>query len=223
MSRELVILDLDGVVVKGQSQQTLLKYLKKEKIINFPSFVKIYVWFILYKLGFAKDPKEIMVYAFRFLKDRTIEEVEAIMDDFFIKSLKKTIFSGAVQMINDHLQSGREIIVVSNAAEFIVKKICSFLEVGNFLGTQIELNGNRYTGRMAAGANYGEGKMKRLLDFIEHGNFDMSKSLAYSDHISDLPMLNLAAQPVAVNPDKALKRLAKTKHWPILIFKDQLK
>ncbi len=66
--KDLVILDLDNVIVKGQSQKLLLNYLFKRKLIGYWYFLKIYLWFVFYKIGLIKNPKRVMEYAFSFLK-----------------------------------------------------------------------------------------------------------------------------------------------------------
>jgi len=62
--KEIVILDLDGVIIKGQSQQFFLDYLFQEKIIGLFFYLRIYVWFVFYKLGLVRSPKKIITFAF---------------------------------------------------------------------------------------------------------------------------------------------------------------
>ena len=80
---EVVILDLDGVIISGQSQQIFLRYLFNKKLVGLFFYFRIHFWFILYKLGLIKSPKRIMEYAFSFLKNKKIEEFDRITDNFF--------------------------------------------------------------------------------------------------------------------------------------------
>jgi len=51
----------------------------------------------------------------------------------------------------------------------------------------------------------------------DHG-IDLDESFAYSDSASDLPMLELVRNPIAVNPDAELARLARERGWRVMRF-----
>jgi hypothetical protein len=74
-----------------------------------------------------------------------------------------------------------------------------------------------YTGEVACYA-FGEEKARALRDLAEQRAYDLSESFAYSDSITDLPMLEAVGHPYAVNPDRGLRREAVRRGWPILVF-----
>jgi putative phosphoserine phosphatase / 1-acylglycerol-3-phosphate O-acyltransferase len=216
---ELVIFDLDGVIINGQSQQIFLNYLFRKKIVGLFFYLKILFWFVLYKMGLVKNPKKIMEYAFAFLKSKKTEDVEIMAGRFFDENLKKFIFPEIVDIINKHKLSGRELLIVSNAADFIVKKTAGFLGIKNYVGTKLEIVNGIFTGRISGDITYGKNKVKFAEDFIKKNNLDLKNSFAYADHISDLDLLLIVKNPVAVNPDRALFLEAKKRNWRILNFK----
>ncbi len=61
--------------------------------------------------------------------------------------------------------------------------------------------------------NYGAAKAVAIDRLAAAHRVDLSSSAAYSDSISDLPMLERVGQPVAVNPDRALRRVAAERRW----------
>jgi HAD superfamily hydrolase (TIGR01490 family) len=217
--KEIVILDLDGVIVKGQSQQIFLKYLFKKKIVGLFFYLKINLWFLLYKLGLIKDPKNIMNYSFSFFKEKTVDEIESLIDDFFDNDLKKFIFSEMIDIINEHKLKNREILIISNAVNVLVKKIANFVNIEKYIATELEIINEKFTGNILGDIVYGTNKPKLLKKFIEKNNLDLKNSWAYTDHISDIGLLNLSPRPCAVNPDKSLFKEAKRKNWPILMLK----
>ena len=75
---------------------------------------------------------------------------------------------------------------------------------------------HRFTGRLEGPFCHGRGKVARL--WVELGTADLSGATAYSDSMSDLPLLTAAGAPVAVNPDRRLRREARTQGWPVLTF-----
>lgn len=216
--KELVIFDLDKVIVDGQSQNIFLVYLFKKRLVGFYFFAKVSCWFLLYKLALIKNPRKIMDYAFSALRGMSVEETEKIINNFFETTLKKFIFKEAVDIIKEHKAENREIVIVSNAADLIVKKIAHFLGVQHYIATILQTDDGKFTGKIEGKIVYGENKADEIKKFIAEHNFNLEGSHSYSDHISDLPVLEIAEVPVAVNPDKFLEKVAREKNWQILTF-----
>jgi phosphoserine phosphatase len=74
-----------------------------------------------------------------------------------------------------------------------------------------------YTGHMAFYA-YGESKATAMRELAERTGLDLSSSSAYSDSATDLPMLEAVGRPVAVNPDRALAKIARERGWEVRNF-----
>jgi phosphoserine phosphatase len=75
-----------------------------------------------------------------------------------------------------------------------------------------------YTGELAGPFCYGPGKVEAIAEMAGWEGFDLTRCYAYSDSASDLPMLEAVGHPVAVNPDKALARVAHQRGWPVVEF-----
>lgn len=217
--KELVILDLDGVIISGQSQQALLNFLFKKGFISPFFYFKVCLWFILYKLGLVKNPQKIMEYAFGFLKGKSIDEVDKITDEFFNNVLQKFIFPEMTGIIKEHYERGRELIIISNSVDIIVKRVANFLGIKNYIGTKLEIIDKRFTGKIFGKIVYAENKVNLLKEFIQNNNLNLENSFAYTDHISDLTLLEVVSHAYAVNPDKKLLFEAKKRNWQILNFK----
>jgi phosphoserine phosphatase len=87
------------------------------------------------------------------------------------------------------------------------------------IGTRYEVDpeGN-FTGRFEGPFVYGPGKVEAMQAFAERHEIDLGASYAYSDSLSDLPMLRAVGHPVAVNPDPSLAAIAKEENWQTLRF-----
>jgi len=216
---ELVILDLDGVILREQSQLIFLKYLSKNKIIGLFFYFKIYFWFILYKLGLVKNPKKIMDFAFSFLKGKKVEDVEKIVEIFFTEKLREFIFPEITDIIKEHKARGMELLIISNAIDVIVGRVAEFLGIKNYICTQLEKTNGIFTGKILGNIVYGKNKVILAKEFILKNNLNLSNSYTYTDHISDLDLLLMVSNPNAVNPDRFLLSEAKKRNWPVLIFK----
>jgi len=216
--KEVVILDLDGVIIKGQSQKVFLDYLLKKKIVSPFFYFKIYFWFVLYKLEIVKNPQKVMDYAFSFLKTRKTEEVIEIVENFFNEVLHKFIFPEIIDIIKEHKAKNRVLLIVSNSADVFVKRVADFLGIKNYIGTRLEIINGRFTGKILGDIIYGKNKINFTKEFIKKNNLNLNNSYAYADHISDLDLLLLASSPYAVNPDNLLLKEAKKRNWPVIIF-----
>ncbi|MCX6731614.1 MAG: HAD-IB family hydrolase [Candidatus Parcubacteria bacterium] len=220
--KELVIFDVDNTIIKGQSQRLLLEYVFKKRLIKFFYYLKILCWFILYKLGIAKNPKKTMEYAFGFLKDKDENYLKNIIDDFFESELKKHFYKEALDLIDKHKRNGQEIILISNAIEPIIMRIAQYLGIKDYIATKLEIQNGKFTGKLFGEIVYGKNKIDKIREFIKKNNFSLKNSWSYGDHITDLPVLKIASHPIAVNPDKILFKEASKKHWPVLNFKNLL-
>jgi len=215
---ELVIFDLDNTLIKGQSQKLLLDYVFEKKLIGPVFYFKVLLWFIFYKIGLVKNPKKIMEYSFSFLKDKKVSEFEEIINNFFEEKLKKCIFKGALNLVQKHKIRGRKILIISNAVDFIPRRVSHFLGVDHSIGTKLEIVNDKFTGKIKGDIIYGKNKVSAIRNFIEEHNFSLNNSYGYSDHISDSPLLEIVDHSFAVNPDKELYKKVKEKNWTVLIL-----
>ena len=75
----------------------------------------------------------------------------------------------------------------------------------------------RYTGEMEFYA-YGQAKAIRLCELAGERGYRLPDCYAYSDSVTDRPMLEAVGHPRAVNPDRALRKIARARRWPVLAF-----
>jgi len=219
MIKDLVIFDVDNTIINGQSQQLFLNFLHEKKYVSLFYYVRITIWFILYKLGIVKNPKVTMEYAFYFIKDKTVEDIEVLTDSFFNSVLKNKIYPDVLKIIKKHQEQDQEIILISNAADVIIKKLADYLHIKNFLSTKLEVTNNRYTGNIIGDIMYGSNKCKALKNYVQSKNLVFENSWSYADHDSDIPLFLETSHPCVVNPSKKLKKIAVIKKWPVLNFK----
>jgi HAD superfamily hydrolase (TIGR01490 family) len=222
MSDKFALFDIDGTLIDVQSQQLFLKYLRQKGVIGPGPYLKIMLWFVLYKLGLASEPARIMEYAFSFFKGMTSGELQALSADFFETKLKSHIFPAAKRLIEDHRSSGHDIVLISNSLECLARELGTYLAVkpDHCLATKLELDANgKYTGKMSGGMLYSEHKVVAVRSWWQKNDLTPAETWGYADHLSDLKFLELVDHPTAVNPGRRLSRLAAARNWTILRFK----
>ncbi len=85
------------------------------------------------------------------------------------------------------------------------------------IASRAEVSDGAYTGRLERRL-YGKAKADALVELATEEGIELAESTAYSDSYSDVPLLEAVGHPVAVNPDRALRRLAAEADWPSLRF-----
>ena len=120
-------------------------------------------------------------------------------------------------MVSGHREAGQDIIVVSASGHEVVDPIAALLGADTVIATQMVITDGRYTVDFAFCA-YGEAKAVRIRQLAAERGYELADSYACSDSITDLPMLEAVGHPTAVNPDRALRRAATQRGWPVLSF-----
>ena len=129
------------------------------------------------------------------------------------------IYPQMLEEVRAHQDAGRPTFIVSAASDGLVKLLAGVLAMEGGIGTRYEVDSDgNYTGLLDGGLNYGPGKVAPMKAFAVSHEIDLEASWAYSDAVSDLPMLELVGQPVAVNPDAELAVIAAERGWRVMHF-----
>jgi HAD superfamily hydrolase (TIGR01490 family) len=141
------------------------------------------------------------------------EIVRMNLDELIVPHL----YAEARALVAEHLAAGRDVIVVSASGHEVVDPIAALLGADTVIATQMVIANGCYTGDVAFYA-YGEAKATRIRELAAERGYRLADCYAYSDSITDLPMLEAVGHPNAVNPDRALRRVATQRGWPVLSF-----
>ncbi len=145
-------------------------------------------------------------------------EVEAVVEETVDEVVAPLVYAEALFLIDDHRTRGHRVVVISASPEEIVRPLCRYLGIEDVVATRSEVDDeDRYTGQIEFYA-YGEGKAEAIREFASDHDIDLASSYAYSDSVTDLPMMEVVGHPVAVNPDAELLALAEERGWGTLKF-----
>jgi HAD superfamily hydrolase (TIGR01490 family) len=117
-----------------------------------------------------------------------------------------------------HQDAGRPAYIVTAASQELADVLAHVLVLDGGIGMRSEVRDGVYTGRPDGPFTYREGKAEAIREIAARKGIDLSASYAYSDSESDLPMMRAVGNPVAVNPDAALERVARAEGWRIMRF-----
>ncbi len=133
-------------------------------------------------------------------------------------AIEPAVYAEALDLIEAHHRAGHDVVVVSASISEMVAPIARLVGADRAIATHMEVGEDGlFTGRIARSMLHSEKVVALREDAAAHG-IDPARSWAYSDSISDEPMLNAVGHPVAVNPDRDLRRLAQEQDWPVRDF-----
>jgi HAD superfamily hydrolase (TIGR01490 family) len=144
--------------------------------------------------------------------------VRDIVAETLAEVIDPIVFDEAVDLITAHQAAGRRVFIISTSPEEIVLPLARHLGVDEAIATRAAVDGQgRYTGEVEFYA-YGPHKAERMREIAEQRGIDLDASYAYSDSVTDVPMLEAVGHPVAVNPDRDLAKVAGARGWEVRWF-----
>jgi HAD superfamily hydrolase (TIGR01490 family) len=147
--------------------------------------------------------------------EKTIER----MGPEVMAAILPRVYPQMLDEVHAHQDAGRATFIVSAAGNGVVESLASVLGMDGGIGTRYEVGADgNFTGRLDGPFVYGAGKVEAMQAFAARHEIDLAASYAYSDSLSDLPMLRAVGNPVAVNPDPPLAEIAKQEGWQTLRF-----
>lgn len=145
--------------------------------------------------------------------------------EFFRQWVPQRLFPrlapGGRSKIEWHLQQGHRVVILSASIEEIVKPVAEHLGLGqDYLCTRLAVKNGFYTGTLDGPLCHGPGKVDWVRQWLAQNGlvFPGAAGYFYTDSSSDLPLLELVAHPVAVNPSRKLAKIARARGWPIERF-----
>ena len=217
--RAAAFFDLDKTVIASSSTLAFGKPFYRGGLVNRRAVLKSSIAQFVYLLqGADEDSMDRMRdYLQALCAGWSVQQVNAIVAETLHELITPMVYAEAVQLFAQHRAAGRDVVIVSSSGEEVVGPIGAMLGVDHVIATRMVVEDGRYTGQIAFYAA-GEGKAEAIRELVAVRGYDLAQSWAYSDSCTDRPMLELVGHPVAVNPDKALRRHAVERGWEVRTF-----
>jgi HAD superfamily hydrolase (TIGR01490 family) len=217
--RPAAFFDLDKTIIAKSSALAFSKPFFAGGLINRRSVLRsAYAQFVFHLGGADHDQMEKMrEFLSKMVTGWHVDTVREIVGDTLHNIVEPLVYDEAVSLIEDHHLAGRDVIIVSASGSEMVEPIGELLGVDAVVASRLSTEDGRFTGAIDFYA-YAENKAVAMQELAERRGYDLSRSFAYSDSITDVHMLEVVGHPHAVNPDKELRRVARERGWPILAF-----
>lgn len=153
------------------------------------------------------------------LRGIPVSEIETMLGDAMEQVLSPLVYAEPLALLDQHRRRGEPAYVLSASLHEIVVHIARDLGFEGAVGSTCEIVDGVYTGK-ALEPCFGTYKAEALRELAEREGIDLTRSTAYSDSHTDLAFLEAVGNPVAVNPDKKLRTISRTRGWPVLSFSE---
>ena len=211
--------DLDRTLLRRSSALALAGSFRERGLISRRQLLQAAAWQLLFVARGASHEavRRAAEDGLRLLAGYRPEDLRELVAEAMEPVLRPLVYAEPLSLVEHHRERGELVFVVSATLQEIVEAIAEELGFDGALGTICEVEDGRYTGR-ALRALHAEAKARCLREVAEKEGLDLSECTAYSDSHTDLPFLEAVGHPVAVNPDRELRRAAADRGWPVLEF-----
>jgi HAD superfamily hydrolase (TIGR01490 family) len=220
VQRAAAFFDLDKTLMAGSSGMQFARIAAKRKIVSRRQLAGWAVEHMRYRLRGTTDARteEVLRVARELISGLSATTVDRMGPEVMAAILPR-VYPQMLDEVYAHQDAGRATFIVSAAGHDVVESLANVLGMDGGIGTRYELDGDgSFTGRFDGPFVYGPGKVEAMQAFAGAHDIDLAASYAYSDSISDLPMLRAVGNPVVVNPDPPLLEIAREEGWQTLRF-----
>lgn len=210
--------DVDNTLLRGASGFHLAREMYRMKFFS----TRDIAWFagqaIVYGLRGESETRiaAIRARALTTMAERRQSEILAIGELIYERELEPRIFAGTRALIDEHLAAGDQVWLITATPHEIGDLLARKVGARGAVATVAEVVDDVYTGRLVGDLMHAERKALAVVEIAERTGVDLADCFAYGDSINDAPMLTRVGHPTTINPDRALRRLARKHGWPIV-------
>ncbi|MGM5482411.1 MAG: HAD family hydrolase [Nanobdellota archaeon] len=208
------IFDVDKTLLNGNSGLIYTKLLIKEGYFGLFDIIKAGFFTFLFAFKII-DYRVAMGCAYSLLKGVSRDDFLMVLEKYYFSHIKPVIFRRMIKEIGIHKKRNRKIVFATNSMKEMVEKLADDLKADFLIATEADVKYKKFTGDLKKPC-FGKFKAKRVKNLCKKEGISLNDSYAYTDHHSDEYLLRLVGNPVAVNPDKKLKKFAKICNWKVI-------
>jgi HAD superfamily hydrolase (TIGR01490 family) len=209
------LFDMDRTLVRKETASLYVRYQRDRGEAGFWDSARVLYWVTQYTLGVI-DAADVASRALRQLRGLPETVFSARCEDMFRVLVERHVTDEGRIAVDAHRKRGDLLAIVTGASPYTARPLARLLGIPHVVASELELDAaGRFTGRPVLPLCYGEGKVTRAARLAEAEGFRLEEATFYSDSLTDLPLLERVGEPVVVNPDARLARVARRRAWRI--------
>jgi HAD superfamily hydrolase (TIGR01490 family) len=209
------LFDMDRTLVRLETASLYVRYQRDIGEATWQDMLRTMYWVGQYTMGVLDAPKvaEKVLLTLRGMPETVMA---ARCDDWFGRYVERHICDAGRDAVRRHQAAGDFCAIVTGASPYASRPLARRLGIEHVVSSVFEIDSeHRFTGRAEQPLCFGDGKVERALALAQRSGFRLEESVFYTDSVSDLPLLERVAEPVAVNPDPRLRRIAERRGWRV--------
>lgn len=213
---KLAVFDLDHTLLAGDSDYLWGQFLAEQGHVDRVAYeAENRRFYEEYQAG-TLDILKFCAFSLRPLSEHDLETLRSWRRQFVRDKIEPIVAAGAPALLERHRAEGATLLITSATNRFVTEPIAELLGVPHLIATDPEMKDGRYTGHVDGLPNFQGGKVTRLKAWLAAQPAQYTHLTAYSDSRNDIPLLEMAQQPVAVDPDEVLRAEAERRGWPVI-------
>ena len=216
----LAIFDLDNTLLAGDSDHSWGEFLVDKKLVDAQAYAQANDRFYQQYKAATLDIQEYLGFSLAFLTRYSLDELAAFHQEFMRDYVEPMMQPKALALLQKHRAQGDYLLIITATNSFVTHPIAKRLGVDDILASDAEIVNGRYTGKGIGTPCFQGGKVTRLHEWLKDKNYNLDDAYFYSDSINDLPLLEQVPNPVAVDPDERLEKIANERGWEILSLRE---
>ncbi len=214
--------DVDNTLVQGSSMLHFGRGLAARNYFDYRDVLRFVYAQAKFRLTGRENSDQVAAgkrKALAFIEGRPTAELVALGEEIYDEIIADKIWPGTLELAQMHLAAGQQVWLVTATPSELAETIAHRLGLTGALGTVVEAVDGVFTGRLVGEILHGAGKAHAVRSLAIREGLNLKRCTAYSDSFNDAPMLSLVGTAVAINPDAALRVLAREKGWEIRDFR----
>jgi HAD superfamily hydrolase (TIGR01490 family) len=214
--------DVDNTLIQGSSMVHFGRGLAARKYFTYRDILRFIYAQAKFQLTGRENSDDVAAgksKALAFIEGRPTAELVALGEEIYDEIIADKIWSGTRELAQMHLDAGQQVWLVTATPCELAETIARRLGLTGALGTIVEAVDGVFTGRLVGEILHGAGKAHAVRSLAIREGLNLKRCTAYSDSFNDAPMLSLVGTAVAINPDAALRVLARERGWEIRDFR----
>lgn len=217
----IALFDLDRTLVRKDTAGLFIRYEYKKGLTSRGRLAQVSWWRLLYTFGLI-DSELVARRVLEWYRGRPEAELLAFTEVWFREVVLPLITDKARLTVEEHRARGDLLVVVTASTQYVAHRVAEELRIDHVVCTEVESRDGILTGRVIEPLCYGLGKLAKIRRFFSEAELSPEAALQsatlYTDSITDLPLLEAVANPVVVNPDLRLRKVAGRRGWPVRLW-----
>lgn len=215
--RRAALFDMDRTLLRVETASLYVRYQREIGEATTVDLARVLWWVLLYTFNLIDAPR-VATRALSGVSGCWETVLAARCDDWMHRDVLRHVCDAGRSAVRAHRARGDLVAVATGATIYSARPLAQMLEIDHIVATELEVRAGMLTGRVLPPLCYGDGKLAKARALLEAHGIALEDTTFYSDSVTDLPLLEAVGEPVAINPDPRLARVARRRGWRVELW-----